>query len=99
MLIRDATLIHSLRCALSEMPAHPRAFTQPNTLRNTLVAHFLAPSAVHLMVCVSPGSQPPGLSVDAQSTVISASTVCVFGFYFYTTGLWCCQVIFSCFTL
>ena len=43
-----------------------------------------APSAVHLMYRFPPGSQLPGLSVEALYTFISASTV-LFGCTCYTT--------------
>ena len=45
-----------------------------------------APSAVHLMHCFPPGSQPPGLSVGSCRTVISASTVFIWLCLLYHTG-------------
>ena len=45
-----------------------------------------APSAVHLMHCIPPGSQPPGLSVGSCRTVISASTVFIWLSLLYHTG-------------
>ena len=34
-MIRGTTLIHSLRCALSEVPTHLRTLTQPNASQHT----------------------------------------------------------------
>ena len=64
--IRGATLIHDLTRALSEIPSYLRLVTLAQTSQNTLIAHFTAPSAVHLTICFAPGSQHPGFSVRAS---------------------------------
>jgi len=64
--IRGATLIHDLTRALSEIPSYLRLVTLAQTSQNTLIAHFTAPSAVHLTICFAPGSQHPGFSVGAS---------------------------------
>ena len=52
--------------ALGRVPSYPRQLTYAHTLQNTLLSHLTAPSAAHLTTCFRPGSQHPGLSVQAS---------------------------------
>ena len=66
--IRGATLIHGSPRALCGIPAYPRQMTSAsNVAAYSGMPRFPAPSAVHLMICVSPDSHQRGLSVDARS--------------------------------
>ena len=53
-------------CALSEVPTYLRQLTYAHTSQNTRPMPLTAPSAVHLMICVSPDSQQRGLSMEEQ---------------------------------
>ena len=75
-LIRDATLFHGSPRALCGIPAYPRQLTHAHALRDTKPKLFGAPSAAHLMQCLLPGFQHPGLSGKRICTFTPASTVC-----------------------
>ena len=77
-IIRGATLIHHIRCALQDTDISMATDVCPtlqNTLRVIITSHLTAPSAVHLTTCILPVSQPHGLSVKSCVVFISASTV------------------------
>ena len=66
IIIRGATLIHSVLCACKDTCISP-ATDVCHTSQNTLyIIHLTAPSAVHLTTCFSPDSQHHRLSVKAS---------------------------------
>lgn len=83
--IRGATLLYRKICTLDGIPTYPRQLTHAHALQNTQMKHPLtAPSAVHLKNCVPPGSQHPGLSVGARSTLSPPHR---FGFFYVATKI------------
>ena len=64
--IRGATLIHEKTCSLKDTNISRTTNVCPYVAEYSVpVAHLTTPSAVHLIICVSPDSQQRGLSVEA----------------------------------
>ena len=84
---RGATLIHSMTCALSEIPAYLRQLTYAPTSRNTEPQPFPAPSVAHLAACISARLSPARTLCARTTALISTSTVYHNKIFIYSTIL------------